>query len=612
MIQTDNCDVVVEHLSPYVEGILSKPETAGISAHLQKCGYCRDAVDQVRAVHGLLGNMPAAALKHDAPDAFLEVPVENDGWRGRLSAAPWWAVSVVLHILVILLAGLISMSIELPRPEDPLVTVTELQPAPKIEAKEEKKTEKPVDALASKHDTPPTDPNSKENSDIVVPPDIMQKAIVGDHFETVNPDMPNDHSAFGNPDAHMFHSVTGNDDAEGGGGTGGSNLQDSMIGVGASGSPGSGGGWGGGTGTGTGVGTGGGHGSFGQRGKGGRVLMVKKHGGSKQSEGSVDLALKWLAYHQEADGHWDSAKYGGREVDVGVTGLALLAFLGAGHTEKVGEYKNNVQRAVKWLISHQAANGRIGIEGKLDSYGGGGYGAAISTLAISEAAGMANIKETKEAAQKAINYCTEIHQQGEGSEKGAWRYNAKSEPDTSVTGWFIMALKSAKVAGLQVNHASFEGAMKYLDAVEEKNAGQGDYGPASRYNYMKGKHHTRRTTAIGILARQFLGVQKEQLQSSCALMITENGTPAKWSEHGTDMYYWYYGTLAMFQQGDDLWKKWNEDMKPTLIDNQCKQGDDAGSWPVIGVYSDAWGRVGQTALGALCLEVYYRYVKLAP
>ena len=51
-------------------------------------------------------------------------------------------------------------------------------------------------------------------------------------------------------------------------------------------------------------------------------------------------------------------------------------------------------------------------------------------------------------------------------------------------------------------------------------------------------------------------------------------------------------------------------MMPALVNNQCKQGDDAGSWNPVGDFSTEWGRVGQTALGALCLEVYYRYAQL--
>src|ERR1051326_8915763 len=90
---------------------------------------------------------------------------------------------------------------------------------------------------------------------------------------------------------------------------GGLGMED-MIGVGGAASKGTGGGFGGGDGTGIGVQSGAGRGSFGQRGGGGRKLMVKRHGGSKATENAVDKALEWLAYHQEPDGHWDTKKYG--------------------------------------------------------------------------------------------------------------------------------------------------------------------------------------------------------------------------------------------------------------------------------------------------------------
>ena len=216
------------------------------------------------------------------------------------------------------------------------------------------------------------------------------------------------------------------------------------------------------------------------------------------------------------------------------------------------------------------------------------------------------------AAQKAVNYCTEKHQGGEASDKGAWRYGPKEAGDLSVSGWFTMAIKSAKVAGLHVNPASFDGMIKFLDSVEKKDGGTGNgYGPASRYEYMPGQPHEgtqHRLTMIGNLARQFMGWKKEDLQASVDWAVNKGGVPS-WGANGEtcDLYYWYYGTLCVFQQGGDLWKKWNEGMMPSLVNNQCKVGDDTGSWNPVGDYSTEWGRVGQTALSALCLEVYYRY-----
>ena len=118
-------------------------------------------------------------------------------------------------------------------------------------------------------------------------------------------------------------------------------------------------------------------------------------------------------------------------------------------------------------------------------------------------------------------------------------------------------------------------------------------------------HH--RLSAIGNLARQFLGWKKEDLQGSVEKFVRDGGVP-NWGT--VDLYYWYYGTLCVFQQGGDLWKNWNDSMKKALVENQRKGGDEDGSWDPTGVFKDEWGRVGQTALSCLCLEVYYRYLPM--
>ena len=674
-----NCEEAVASIRSVLDGEASPDLAASLDSHIAVCAGCLEEFERRRQVLALLGNTlgqrrisdsfdlnankrlnvmrdtpdrPRAvtskdsrrmkAIEHESdPDALAaelntetgqEEPVEEaavaggGGLLSNLGSAPWWAVSCALHVLIIVLAGLVTMAIELPKNDDAVIMMTELAARPQVETDQQKeKPESQLDALQSKHDTPATDPTSKEASDIVVPPDLLAKAELGDHFETINPDRPDTQSAFGNPDARMFHSVQGNDEAEGGGGMGGMSMED-VIGVGGAASKGSGGGWGGGDGTGIGVGTGAGRGSFGQRNGGGRKLMVKRHGGSKSTENAVDKALQWLAYHQEADGHWDSRKYdGGKAVywnevkcDTAVTALATLAFLGAGHSEKVGQYKDNVKRAVSWLKSMQDAKGCV--FDRTDSADLGlGYSCAMATMALSEAAGMANIPETRAAATKAVQYCVETHAEGNGSETGAWRYQPKMAADISVTGWFVMALKSAKVAGIPVPHSAFEGAIKFIDQMEQKNAGpDAGYGPASRFEYQKGAGTNHRRCAIGNLCRQFMGWKKEDLESSVELFIKDGGVP-KWVDDGDkqhknslDMYYWYYGTLCVFQQGGDVWKTWNEGLKAALVPNQRKGGDEDGSWDPLGTYSECWGRVGSTAIGALCLEVYYRYMQLQP
>ncbi|MFH0938291.1 MAG: zf-HC2 domain-containing protein, partial [Planctomycetota bacterium] len=283
MIATQECQEISVRLSAYIDRTLSNEECTVIEQHVRDCVQCRESIRRLASVQRLLNGtynlgIMSPALKHKTGQRLAVVLAEksastqeselllsekSESFSDRLQVlggAPWWGVSIALHVLVILLAGLISMSLALPTAEDAIVVITELQPPAQIKPMELEKPKNDNRAvLESKHDTPPTDPTCSDPSDIVVPPEIMALAELGDHFETINPDRPDTQSAFGNPDSHFFYSIKGNDEPEGGGGMGGCSL-DNLIGVGGAASPGSGGGWGGGHGTGIGVGTGAGKG----------------------------------------------------------------------------------------------------------------------------------------------------------------------------------------------------------------------------------------------------------------------------------------------------------------------------------------------------------------
>ena len=79
---------------------------------------------------------------------------------------------------------------------------------------------------------------------------------------------------------------------------------------------------------------------------------------------------------------------------------------------------------------------------------------------------------------------------------------------------------------------------------------------------------------------------------------------------GRPFYYWYYGTLALYQHGGPTWSAWNESLKATLVDDQVKSGEDVGSWRPTGMYAMRAGRIASTAMATLSLEVYYRYLPL--
>jgi hypothetical protein len=682
-IQGTICGQVQGSFRRYVERELDAASAQATEQHLQACDACREQFQQQQQVISMLAQAyngkkisqdfdnhadrklmqlhrngalaPASAAISADDDAFLAAAAEhNDGFAGsmreRLSSAPWWLVSVVMHFLVVVLASLISMSINLPKPEDALVTVTELAPMPKVAPAEEKKQTALASALETTKEIPPTDPTSKEESIVFVPPDILARAELGDHFETINLDRPDTASAFGVENSQIFYMEKGNADAAGGGGDGGSTLED-VVGVGGPGSRGSGGGWGGGDGTGIGLGKGPGTGGFGSRSGGGRKFMVKKHGGSPATEGAVEKALAWLARHQEKEGHWAAEKYADNVIGarhgsngvgtvkantVGVSGLALLAFLGAGHSLKVGIYKENVKRAVEYLVKNQQADGHLAGHGCSIS---SSYSHHIATLALAEAYGMSSPKSSsyedegkggnpdlKAAIEKALEL---IYKWQDANPQGAWSYPEMGPIDPTVSGWAVMALKSAKVAGFKVPTERMLKALEGVKTICSIDATKGDYGHANMGYRGKGANcfgsKGYACTAAGAVIHLFLGVDPNDAWVMAASgTITQDDAVPQWifkpQDASTDhqnLYYWYYGTLASFQAGGDTWKKWNTNMKTALLPNQCKGGaldgsplDHDGSWNPDDVWGAWGGRVYSTALSTLCLEVYYRYLKL--
>jgi hypothetical protein len=339
-----------------------------------------------------------------------------------------------------------------------------------------------------------------------------------------------------------------------------------------------------------------------------------------------EAGLAWLVKHQEADGHWNSRKYGAaKKTDTAATSLALLSLLGIGNSEKVGEYKANVQRAVAWLKSKQDASGKVFDATDAPGMRDEACASALATMALAEAAAMANTPVTKAAAQRAVDYCSEVYpiKKGPPGADGVPTFSIDATVDTPLMAWTVMALKSAKVAGLKVQHGAFDAVILYLDSVDHKVERLKDDGEIDQSEYWLRKdehfgdgHPAYRVTAAGSLCRQFLGWKRDDLRPTVARMIERSGLPV-WTKdsENVDVYYWYLATLCAFGQsnvwigepGDNsLWRPWSDAKNKALLDNQCKDGDDAGSWDARGYASREWGRVGQTALACLSMEIYVR------
>ncbi len=358
----------------------------------------------------------------------------------------------------------------------------------------------------------------------------------------------------------------------------------------------------------------------------GRIPGPGRGGDGPGSEAAVRAGLAWLVAHQGPDGAWSGARFsaqcgelgsspcsgpGSSAHDVGLTGLALLALLGDGHSTNTGRHMESVKRGVVWLLGEQDHSGRIGP----DSSHAFVYDHAIATLAVCEAYFFSRTPLLKRAAENAVGYIQRIR-----NPYGAWRYDAPGlgDNDTSVTGWMIFALASAKEAGLRVDSAALEGGLAWIDEVTDPASGHVGYNRRGKLssrtpgNASFPAEKGEALTAVGILSRIFLGQTPEDTPAiERGAELLRDALPA-WEPDAfaCDMYYWYYGTYAMYQLGGAHWKAWSRAMKPAIVATQRTDGDARGSWDPVGPWGSVGGRVYSTALMTLSLEVYYRYARV--
>lgn len=340
---------------------------------------------------------------------------------------------------------------------------------------------------------------------------------------------------------------------------------------------------------------------FGQRAGDAKRSALMSTGGDESTEAAVEAALRFLAADQRPDGAWDPATSGaGRETRTlgtdrggagtrathGITGLALLSMLGAGHTHLEGLYADNVRRGLTYLIRAQLPDGSLA--GPATVYEAN-YCHGMAALAICEAAAMTGDESAIRSAAAAVRYTIA----GQHPTTGGWRYVKGDPGDLSQLGWQAMVLEAGRRAAVPVSPRSLAGASRFLHSVRSgPNGGLASYRP--------GESPTRTMTAEALATRLLLGETIPQIEIAEAEAYLLRQPPGV----GKDNYYgWYYTSLALHQLQDDAWRQWNAAMKKHLLARQLS----GGSWPNDDEWGGYGGRVYSTATAALCLEVYYRH-----
>ena len=343
-----------------------------------------------------------------------------------------------------------------------------------------------------------------------------------------------------------------------------------------------------------------------------RSYMVRKEGGTTYTEAAVAKGLRWLAQHQHPDGRWSihnpyypkgMKRYpvaGSVRNDVAATSLGLLPFLGAGKTNKVGNYTKEVGNGLRWLLAQQKPNGDLRGANDHSAF----YSHGLATIVLCEAYSLTRDPKVGLAAQRAIDFIAQTQHSG-----GGWRYNIGQEGDTSVVGWQLMAMHSAKAAGLNVPKTTLLRAQHFLDTVQA-----GAHG--GLYKYVRNGGVKPAMTAEGLLSRMYLGWKpKDQgIQEGVGYLMRSGNLPPK--SRPKNMYYYYYGTQAMKQVGGPDWERWNNRMRQLMVRSQEPNGPGAGSWAhydgrrFTDEYGARGGRLLTTSLAICTLEVYYRHLPL--
>ena len=338
-----------------------------------------------------------------------------------------------------------------------------------------------------------------------------------------------------------------------------------------------------------------------------RKEATKALGGSAASEEAVERGLQWLAQHQHADGHWSihdfpcqdhtCTGHGSFHSDTAATGLALLAFLGAGYTHQSGQHQAVVDRAVKWHLQHQKPDGDLFAD---ESEFVWFYSHGMASIALCEAYGLTKDPALRDPAQRALDFIVA----GQHPEFGGWRYRPKFESDTSVSGWQLMALKSGEMASLKVPKEAYTKVTSWLDTVESKTL-------PGQFAYHPSRPASVAMSAEGLLMRQYLGARRNDADLIAGAEYLRQHLP---DLNQRDSYYWYYGTQVMFHMQGVYWEEWNARLRDTLVTSQLKDGGSSGSWNPDGPTPEKWGTAGGrhyvTCMNLLMLEVYYRHLPL--
>ena len=329
-------------------------------------------------------------------------------------------------------------------------------------------------------------------------------------------------------------------------------------------------------------------------------------------DGSVDRGLAWLASQQQRDGSFLTIPVG----QPGITSLAVMAFLSAGHVPGEGPYGRQLETAVEFVLRTQNQEGLFSYvrpRGKAHNCNASHtaeYNHAIAGLMLGEVYGMCggglDVK-IKPAIERGLAWT--IKRQTLRSDvygaRGGWRYYGRwNESDLSLTSWEIMFLRSAKNAQFNVPHKPLKEAIGYVERCFEPETGMFLYQPPGSSGEIE---RSRGMVGGGILILSLAGKHNHPMAKQAGKWLLSH--PFNDYNRGRDPYHYaaYYASQAMFQLGNKYWEQFYPEFSKTLV---TAQGRD-GAWD-IERHSNGikFGRAYTTSLAVMALTTPYQLLPI--